>query len=428
MRFTEATDGMLRIGVVGLGAWGGRLLRVFSNLKRSRIVALCDCKPTLLSERLHQLPILAENRYGGATLGVAAFSDPAAIFRAGILDAVVIATPPQSHAELACDALRNGLHVFVEKPLATSLADALAIESAGRVAERVVMVGHILEHHPAVSALAQCIKRGELGQPQTWLSHRLGAARREESAWWSLAPHDIGLLRRFLGEPESIELTRRPDRQDHWLAKLRLPGGRQARIEVASDHPHKTRQITLVGSRAIACFDDLSKQAPLRIRQRAPGAEWRTIAVDGQEPLTLEAQAFESAILDGQRPIANARSGVEVVRWLEAGDQSRHSGAEVRRYPTSTVNGRAPLLQVVVEHRFPMLQESVDSRHSILGNLEEAHAHPRSPGGPFRVLAHPTYLAFAPNRLGRSRKMQNELDLRTHRHEAMSCDEHPSRG
>jgi predicted dehydrogenase len=313
------------VGVVGLGYWGPNLARNFDALPGCELRWCCDGDPAV-RERLSQV-------FGGARFTDSldeVLADPE-------LDAVVLATPVPSHAELAIRVLEAGKHCFVEKPLARSAQDAQRVLDAAAAAERIVMVGHLLEYHPGVRKLKQVVDSGELGEIHYIYSNRLnlGQLRADENALWSLGAHDVSVLLLLAGE-EPYEVTARGESymrdgiEDVVFAFLRFPSGLAAHLHLSWLDPHKERRFTVVGSRRMATFDDMALDRKLTIYDK--GFDERTDSygeyitrsgditsprIANAEPLRLECQHFLECVRDGGVPISDGHSGLRVVRVLE---------------------------------------------------------------------------------------------------------------
>jgi predicted dehydrogenase len=270
------------------------------------------------------------------------------------VDAVVLATPVPTHADLAVRVLDAGKHCFVEKPLATSVADAeRAVEAATR-AKRTLMVGHLLEYHPAVETLKEIADSGQLGDLHYVYSHRLnlGKLRADENALWSLGAHDVSVLLHLLDgeEPSDVEARgesyMRPPVEDVVFCFLRFPSGRAAHMHLSWLDPHKERTFTVVGSKRMATFDDMDTERKVTVYDKgfdesAQGyGEYITRSGDiwspripNREPLRIECEHFLACIRDGKPPRSDGESGLRVVRVLEkaqAGlDASRRDAAAV---------------------------------------------------------------------------------------------------
>lgn len=313
----------LGVAVVGLGRWGTNLVRALGQVPRARIVALSD----LDARRLAVAVALAPD----ARL----VSKLESVLENPDVEAVVLATPSAQHASHAARVLLSGRHVFVEKPMTTELRAANRLVELARARRLRLMVGHIMEHHPALGALLARVRNGELGSILRVETQRLGADPSATDAWWTLGPHDLSVLRLLLGSPEALKLRASHTRSagvlvDRYVARLAYPRGVAASITVGFSAPHKTRRITVVGRRRTAVFDD-TKPARLALFDPAgAGGDELPVLTPAEEPLVLEMDRFVRSILDGIDPGSDGRAGVEVVRLLEAGTRSLQSGREVR--------------------------------------------------------------------------------------------------
>jgi predicted dehydrogenase len=330
------------VAVVGLGYWGPNLARNFDALPGCELRWCCDGDPAV-RERLAQ------------TFGGARFTDSLdAVLADPELDAVVLATPVPSHADLALRVLEAGKHCFVEKPLARSAEDAQRVVDAAAAADRVVMVGHLLEYHPGVRKLKDVVESGELGEIHYVYSNRLnlGQLRADENALWSLGAHDVSVLLMLAGE-EPYEVTARGESymrngiEDVVFGFLRFPSGLAAHLHLSWLDPHKERRFTVVGSKRMATFDDMALERKLTIYDKGfdeaadsygeyitRSGEATSPQIANAEPLRLECQHFVECVRDGTVPTSDGRSGLRVVRVLEdlqdALERSRRSPAGSR--------------------------------------------------------------------------------------------------
>jgi len=264
--------------------------------------------------------------------------------------AIVVATHAPSHFEVAEAALRADRDVFVEKPLCLSGGEAATLCRLAEESGRILMVGHLLLYHPAVERLKALIEEGELGDVLYIYAQRvnLGVVRREENAWWSLAPHDISVANYLLGScPEAVSATGscylQSERgvEDVVFATLHYPDGRMAHVHVSWLDPHKTRKLTVVGSKKMAVFDDTSPDQKLAVFDKGveppatlsyeEGVRIRTgdiliPALKMAEPLRRECMAFLDAVRTRKAPVADGASGLHVVRALEGGSASLAQG------------------------------------------------------------------------------------------------------
>jgi predicted dehydrogenase len=264
------------------------------------------------------------------------------------VDAVVVAVDAGRHYAVARAALEAAKHVFVEKPLTLSSAECVELIQLSRQTKRKLMVGHLLEYHPAVNYMKRMIVEGEL-DPLYCYSQRvnLGVVRQTENAWWSLAPHDISMACYLMNaEPVSVVATGECYLQDGIedvvFANVTFADGRMAHIHVSWLDPHKIRKMTLVGLKKMVVFDDM--HAAERIRIFDKGAEINhdlnsygeaislrqgdilIPAVSNIEPLRIECEHFVDCILTDSTPRSDGEDGLRVVRVLEAGSASLQQG------------------------------------------------------------------------------------------------------
>lgn len=326
------------IAVVGAGGWGKNHVRNYSAIPEADLRYVCDHHDGIRSEMAALYP------------GVSAVTDLQVVLDDSSVSAVVVATQAPSHFEVAEAALRAGRDVFVEKPLCLSGDQAAALCALAARDRRILMVGHLLLYHPAVERLKGLIDDGELGNVLYVYAQRLnlGVVRREENAWWSLAPHDISVANYLLGAcPEAVSATGSSYLQsergieDVVFATLHYPGGRMAHVHVSWLDPHKKRKLTVVGDRKMAVFDDTSPDQKLAVFDKGveppatlsyeEGVRIRTgdiliPALKMAEPLRRECLAFLEAIRTRKAPVADGESGLHVVRTLEGGSASLAQG------------------------------------------------------------------------------------------------------
>jgi predicted dehydrogenase len=315
----------VRVGVVGLGYWGPNLARNLAAIPGCELAWLCDASEQARERLLGAFP---------AARATGALED---LLADETLDAVVLATPVPTHAELAVAVARAGKHCFVEKPLATNAADAERAVAAAADAGRILMVGHLLEYHPAVAKLKELIAGRELGDLFYMYGKRLnlGQLRKDENALWSLGAHDVSVALHLIGE-EPVECLAqgasyvREGVQDVVFCYLRFPSGVVAHLHLSWLDPHKERRITVVGSRRMATFDDMLIEGKLTIYDKGFDEDTRSwgeyIARSGDtfsprianlEPLRIECEHFVECIRTGATPRSDGHSGLRVVRVLE---------------------------------------------------------------------------------------------------------------
>ncbi len=276
-----------------------------------------------------------------------------AVLADGGVSAVVVATPAASHAPLARRALAAGKHVFVEKPLALSTADAVELATTADEAGLVLMVGHTFEFNPAVLAMKEYVDNGEIGEVLYLHSQRLNLGRIQSdiNAFWSIGPHDVSIANFLLGSsPEWV--SARGARylneavEDVMFVTVGYPGGILAHMHVSWLDPSKTRRTTVVGSKKMLVYDDMDADGRLKIFDKgadrldadAYGA-WQYRLRDGAmhvpslpmvEPLSTELRHFIECVDTNKRPAVDGWNGVRTVAVLEAVDLSlRDGGAKV---------------------------------------------------------------------------------------------------
>jgi UDP-2-acetamido-3-amino-2,3-dideoxy-glucuronate N-acetyltransferase len=342
---TERSSGGPTVAVLGVGHWGQNLARVFASL--GALAAVCDTDEARAAE--------VADRVGAP---VRRLED---ILGDDDIDGVVIAVPAAAHAEVAERALRAGKHVFVEKPLALDVPTAEALCATADEAGRVLMVGHLLQYHPAFRALERSVRAGDLGRVQYLYSNRLnfGRFRREENILWSFAPHDVSMMLSLIGaEPTEVSAVGSTFLHeviaDVTTTHLSFPGGERAHVFVSWLHPFKEQRLVVVGDRGMAVFDDGEPWETKLIRYRhhvdwvegAPSpskADAEPVHVEPAEPLEVECRHFLDCIATGAVPRTDGAEGVRVLRVLQAADRSmRQAGVGDRPrdgvHPTAVVD------------------------------------------------------------------------------------------
>ena len=336
----------VRIGVVGLGYWGPNLARNFDGLADAELSWICDGSQDVLDRVASRFPGARATGSLDDLLG-----DPD-------LDAVAIATPVPSHADVALRVLAGGKHCFVEKPLAQSTEEAEAVVEAADHAGRTLMVGHLLEYHPGVERLKELVDSGELGDVHYIYGNRLnlGKVRREENALWSLGAHDVSVVLRLAGE-EPVECHAHGESymqesvEDVVFCYLRFPSGVAAHLHLSWLDPHKERRFTVVGSKKMATFDDMALEGKLTLYDKGFDQSYRGYGeyiarsgdvfspqISNEEPLTIECRHFVERLRDGQAPRSDGEAGVRVVRVLEELQRSLDAGRRTAQRSTASIS------------------------------------------------------------------------------------------
>ena len=330
---------MLCLAVVGAGHWGKNLVRNFASLPETRVKHICD-----LSEDVRRR---MASLYPQATVT----DDLDVILTDDEVQAVVVAVEAPLHYEVAKKSLQAGKHTYVEKPLTLSGDESKELVDLAAAGDVRLMVGHLLEYHPAVEYMKQQIDQGVLGETLYLYCQRvnLGIVRKAENAWWSLAPHDVSVACYLFGaEPVSVSASGHAYLQegveDVVFANLKFADGRMAHIHVSWLDPHKIRKVTLVGAEKMVVFDDMEAAEKIRVYDKGAYVQ-RTVEsyveaitlrtgdilipkVPGGEPLRTECQHFVDCVRDGVAPRSDGADGLRVVKVLEAGTKSLASGGE----------------------------------------------------------------------------------------------------
>jgi predicted dehydrogenase len=323
----SADERTVTVGVVGLGYWGPNLARNFAAIAGCEVRWLCDASQEARAKAAAAHP-------GARTTG-----EIGDLLADGELDAVVLATPVPSHARLTQAVVKTGKHCFVEKPLATTAADARTAVQAAERAGATLMVGHLLEYHPAVERLRGLLGSGELGELYYVYGNRLnlGKLRADENALWSLGAHDVSVMLALIGE-EPVECVARGSSfvragvEDVVFCHLRFPSGAVAHLHLSWLDPHKERRITVVGSKRMATFDDMQIEGKLTVydkgfdedvrspsgtRYSARSGDIHSPQIPNVEPLRVECEHFIECLRTGATPRSDGRSGLRVVTVLE---------------------------------------------------------------------------------------------------------------
>ncbi|MEZ4868617.1 MAG: Gfo/Idh/MocA family oxidoreductase [Caldilineaceae bacterium] len=326
----------VRIAQVGYGYWGPNLARNFAQLPDATLAYVIDASP--------EAQATAARLYGCQTAPTLA-----EVLDRDAVDAIVLATPARTHYELAVQAMQAGKHVFIEKPLAMSVADGAALVKVAAARQRVLMVGHVFEYNPAVRYIKQAIDSGELGEVYYLYSRRvnLGRVQSDINALWSIAPHDISIALHWLGQmPEAVSCQGMAwlngQVEDVIFLTLHFPGNVLCHIHASWLDPSKTREMTVVGSRKMIVYDDVATEGKVRIYDKGAYRKGDPIygefqyklhsgdiwipRIDMQEPLRLECAHFVECIRTGRQPLTDGENGLRVVRVLEAGQQSLAQG------------------------------------------------------------------------------------------------------
>jgi predicted dehydrogenase len=330
MASPEASIG---VGVVGAGPWGLNVARAFARARGARLVGVADLDP----ER--------RARAGAAHPEVLLASDVGPLLEAPEVEAVAVAVDSLRHHAVAKRALLAGRHVLVEKPMALSLAEGAELAELAERQGLVLMVGHVLLHHPGIERARALVRDGELGRVLYLHATRVGfgTVRASESAWWSIAPHDIAAtLYLFDAVPTTVSATGAGYLQmrlhDVAFGTMTFGDGRVAHVHVSWLAPEKKRLLTVVGSHKMLTFDETDAERPLRVHDRAfvPAAaragfigragEIVAPALPAIEPLLAECERFVERVRLGALAPGEEARALAVMRVLDAGERSMRAG------------------------------------------------------------------------------------------------------
>ena len=319
------TKSNIRIGLIGLGYWGKNILR---NLYELGVLdTACDSNLDIIEKRKKDFPSLKFTSSYEDMLG-----NPQ-------LKAVAIATPAATHYKLIKDALNAGKDVFVEKPLALKYEEGKELVELAKTKDKILMVGHILQYHPAVIKLKEIIREGKLGKIQYIYSNRLniGKLRIEENILWSFAPHDISVILELMDE-EPLKINSFGESYiskgiyDVTLTTLEFTGKVKAHIFVSWLHPFKEQKFIIVGSNAMAVFDDLTKEKlfiyPHKIEWEngkipvAYKAQHYPVDVEGREPLKEEMKHWVECLSSRKTAKTDGNEGLRVLKVLEEAEKA----------------------------------------------------------------------------------------------------------
>lgn len=320
----------VNVALIGAGYWGANLMRNFANLETCRLATVCDLDAVRLARVAENYP------------QVQVTTRLADVLENDAITAVAVATPAESHCEVALACLAAGKHVFVEKPLAANSADAASMVAAAEANGRILMVGHIFLYDAAVTRMLELVHDGRIGDVRYLHGVRTsmaGTARLDTNIVWDALSHDAYILPALFGNaPRRVMAAGAgylsPDLEDVAFVTFDFGDNRLAQIYVSWYALEKARRMTVIGSDAILHYDDLGasqltlyhrgyEQSAERDPQGRPYWHWRDkgsepVALQRVEPLRTECRRFIASIVEGTRPLTDGASGLAAVRVLEA--------------------------------------------------------------------------------------------------------------
>jgi predicted dehydrogenase len=328
----------LRIGAIGCGYWGPNLIRNFVEIPGAHVIAISDLNQEPMDRMMQRFPQIES-----------CTRDYRDLFALN-LDAVVIATPPATHYSIARDCLEHDLHVLVEKPITLDSDDAAELVHVAEENNRILMVGHTFEYNPAVRALKDMIRNGELGDIYYIDAIRasLGLFQTKANVIWDLAPHDISILR-FLLDADPISVSTHASAcvqegiEDVAYMTLAFPKNVLAHIRSSWLDPSKQRRITVVGSKKMVIYDDVEPLEKIKIYDKGVKAIRHTDTfgefsfayhygdvvipyIRFEEPLRVQCQHFLDCLREGTPPRTDGVNGMRVVQVVEAAQRSLKNG------------------------------------------------------------------------------------------------------
>ncbi|UCD47861.1 MAG: Gfo/Idh/MocA family oxidoreductase [Deltaproteobacteria bacterium] len=329
---------MVRVGIVGLGYWGPNLVRNFSELPESEVTAVCDIDPGRLQKVSSRFP------------RALATSDVEELLDRGRIDAVVISTPTRTHYSLAKKALERGIHVFTEKPMATSIAECEELIHLSKKNGTQLFVGHIFLYNAAVLKLKEYVNSGELGNICYIFSSRLnlGPVRTDVNALWDLATHDISIILHLI-DSERVSVNCQglaylnSKIHDVCTVTIHFQNGCMAILHSSWLDPNKVRQMTVVGDKKMAVYNDIEPLEKIKIYEKGIDKPLYTDnfgefhfsyrygdtfspRIIETESLKAECQHFIHCIQKGIEPRTCGQNGMQVVNVLAGADLSLHDG------------------------------------------------------------------------------------------------------
>lgn len=339
----KSMDSNIRVGVIGCGYWGPKLARNFNDLPGASLEMVADLREDRLEEIKQLYPATTVTRNYTDLLG-------------DRIDAVVIATPVNTHYPLAKEALQAGKHVMIEKPITAHSDHAKNLIELASQKQLVLMVGHTFEYNPAVEAVRNIIQSGELGTIYYLNSVRvnLGLLQPDINVMWDLAPHDLSIIRFVLGQ-DPVKVSARGAifvnkiRNLHEVAYINMhfPNGVMANLHLSWVDPVKQRTLTVVGSKKMLVYDDITENKvrlydkgvdvpPYSITEEQFKASYRhgdeyDYPISWTEPLRAECSHFLECILTGATPRSDGVDGLKVLKILETAQRSLlNGGVELR--------------------------------------------------------------------------------------------------
>ncbi len=313
------SKGKKHVALIGAGYWGKNLLRVFDQL--DVLDTICDIDRALLAERKKAYPHLSIT------------PQISTILKNRNITSIAIATPAKTHYAVAKNALKAGKDVFVEKPLALNVSEGEELVALAREKKRVLMVGHVLSYHPAVTALKTLVEKNTIGNIHHIYSNRLnlGKIRTEENVLWSFAPHDISIILDLMGMPFQVRSIGKSYLQekihDTTISFFEFENGKAAHIFVSWLNPFKEQRLSIIAQKAMVVFNDQAEDKLIKYNHFLNGSETvkgigEAIPIPSEEPLRNEVMHFLHCIRTRNTPKTDGREALAVLKVLNACQES----------------------------------------------------------------------------------------------------------
>jgi UDP-2-acetamido-3-amino-2,3-dideoxy-glucuronate N-acetyltransferase len=317
----------IKVAIIGAGRWGFNHVKTAAEILNPASIIICDSSNKSLKKVNEFKPdIITTNNIDDVTAD-------------NKINAVIVASPAETHYSIAKRMLKAGKNVLVEKPITLNTTDAEELLNISSTLKLKLMVGHILLYHPAVLKMKEGIEKGTLGRLQYIYSNRLnlGAIRSEENILWSFAPHDISLIQYFTGSnPVKIDahgaVFLQEGVEDTTLTYLEYPGNIRAHIYVSWLHPFKEQRLVVVGEKGMYVFEDSAKTEKLKFYskgfRKVNGSlekfeeDYKVIEFENKSPLREEHLHFYNSIVNNMEPLTDGRHALEVLKILEEATRS----------------------------------------------------------------------------------------------------------
>jgi UDP-2-acetamido-3-amino-2,3-dideoxy-glucuronate N-acetyltransferase len=317
MNYTE-----INLAIIGSGKWGMNHVKTANSLLGGNLKIVCDFNPS------------TEDKIKAVNPSIKFTTDINEILNDAHINAVIIATPAETHFDVAFKCLNMYKNVLVEKPITLHSYEAKILHETAEKNNLKLMVGHVLLFHPAIIKIKEELIAGRMGKLQYLYSNRLnlGTVRTEENILWSFAPHDISIIQYLTdGYPESIDAKGakflQSNIEDTTITYLNYPGNVHAHIFVSWLHPFKEQRLVVIGDKGMFVFDDVAKDGKLKFYPKGfeivNGSlqkfdrEFEIVHIEEKPPLAEEQKHFFNSIIENKKPLTDGLHALQVLQILE---------------------------------------------------------------------------------------------------------------